>query len=165
VIGRTMQVLAPILAEKMLRARHAELPGNWQRAMAQLKPFPVAGSQDPGYATTFLVSDSLGTGGDNIGYSLFYVGVPAQFSYDTVFVQFTDYPTQGKAAPRVIDFLDWTRDDQPELLLQVYGISDTWFETVGKKADGKWHRTFRDRCQKSANTTSDSTARADSARK
>ena len=166
VIGRTMQVLAPILAEKMLRARHAELPGNWQRAMAQLKPFPIAGSQDPGYATTFLVSDSLGTAGDNIGYSLFYVGVPAQFSYDTVYVQFTDYPTQGKAAPRVVDFLDWTRDDQPELLLQVYGITDTWFEVVGKKADGNWRRTFQGRCQRPTNSaTSDSTARADSARK
>ena len=153
-IGRTMQVLAPILAEKMIRARHAELPGNWQRAMAQLRPFPIAGATDPGYATTFLVSDTLGHGADNMGYSLFYVGTPAQFSYDTVFVAFTDYPSQGKAAPRIVDYLDWTRDDQPELLLQVYGINDTWFEVVGRKADGSWGRTFRDRCAAGANKVS-----------
>ncbi len=165
-ISGTMRILAPILAEKMIRARHAELPGNWQRAMAQLEPIPVATSADPGYATTFLVSDTLGRGADNQGYSLFYIGVPDQFSYDTVLVAFTDYPTKGKAAPRVVDFLDWTRDDQPELLLQVYGISDTWFEVVGKKADGNWRRTFRDRCQPAASSTTatDSTAPADTAR-
>ena len=172
-VGRTMQVLAPILAEKMIRARHAELPGNWQRAMAQLRPFPIAGGADPGYATTFLVSDTLGRGADNMGYSLFYIGTPAQFSYDTVFVAFNDYPSQGKAAPRVVDYLDWTRDDQPELLLQVYGINDTWFEVVGRKADGTWHRTFRDRCERGANTVSGTpepaatardTVRADTAR-
>jgi hypothetical protein len=167
-ISRTMQVLAPILAEKMIRARHAELPSNWQRAMAQLRPFPVTGGADPGYATTFVVSDTLGLGADNMGYSLFYIGTPAQFSYDTVFVAFTDYPSQGKAAPRVVDYLDWTRDDQPELLLQVYGINDTWFEVVGKKANGRWERTFRDRCARGGNTvpaapTPDS-VRTDSAR-
>jgi hypothetical protein len=165
-VSRTMQVLAPILAEKMIRARHAELPGNWQRAMAQLKPFPIAGVADPGYATTFLVSDTLGRGADNLGYSLFYIGTPAQFSYDTVFVAFRDYPSAGKAAPRVIDFLDWTRDDQPELLLQVYSINDTWFEVVGKKANGTWQRTFRDRCERApaASSPADSTTSPDTAR-
>jgi hypothetical protein len=146
-ISRTMQVLGPILAEKMIRARRAPLPGNWQSAMEQLYPIPISGASDPGFATTFLVSDTLGPGADNEGYSLFFVGVPAQFSYDTVFVQFTNYAEAGKAAPRVVDFLDWNRDDQPDLLLQVYGINDIWFETVGKTQGGTWRRTFRDRCQ------------------
>ncbi len=149
-VGRNMQVLAPILAEKMIRARKAPLPGNWQRAMEQLKPIPISGMNEPGYATTFLVGDTLGLGADNEGYSLFYVGVPAQFSYDTVFVQYTNYAESGKAAPRVVDFLDWNRDDQPELLLQVYGINDTWFETVGRTQGGQWRRTFRARCQQGA---------------
>lgn len=144
---RNMQVIAPILAERMIRARRAELPGNWQRAMAQLKPFPIAASRDPGFATTFVVGDELRTGGDNQGYSVFFIGVPgAQFGYDTTFVKFTNFQTDGKAAPRVVDMLDWNRDGQVELLLQVYGISDTWFEAVGKNAQGKWQTTFRDRC-------------------
>jgi hypothetical protein len=145
--ARGMQVIAPILAEKMIRARRAELPGNWQRAMAQLKPFPIANVRDPGFATTFLVGDNLATGGDNLGYSLFFIGAPgAQFGYDTVFVKFSNYPTDGKAAPRVVDILDWNRDGQVDLLLQLYGVSDTWFEAVGRNQRGQWQRTFRDRC-------------------
>src|SRR5688572_14872644 len=111
--GRNMQVIAPILAERMIRARHAELPGNWQRAMAQLQPFPIANSRDAGFVATFLVGDELRAGGDNVGYSLFFVAQPGpQFGYDTVFVNFNDYPTAGRAAPRVVDFLDWNRDGQ-----------------------------------------------------
>lgn len=145
--SRTMQVLAPILAERMIRARRAPLPGNWQRAMAQLRPFPVTGGPDPAFAATFLVGDTLGRGADNEGYSLFFIGIPSQFNYDTVFVNFNEYTQAGKSAPRIVDFLDWNRDDQPELLLQVYGINDVWFEAVGRNARGEWRRIFRDRCQ------------------
>ena len=151
---RSMQVIAPILAERMIRARQAELPSNWGRAMAQLRPFPIAGQRDPGFATTFLVGDNLGVDGDNLGYSLFFIGAPgAQFGYDTVFVKFTNYPNDGKAAPRLVDILDWNRDGQVDLLLQVYGISDTWFEAVGRNQNGDWRRMFRDRCDKPAPST------------
>lgn len=152
-VSRTMQVIAPILAEKMIRARRAELPGNWQRAMAQLKPFPVAGDADAAFAATFLVGDTLGRGADNDGYSLFFIGIPAQMSFDTAFVHFTDYTTAGKAAPRIVDFLDWNRDEQPELLLQVFGISDSWFEVIGRDARGRWQRVFKDRCPQGATST------------
>jgi hypothetical protein len=156
---RSMQVIAPILAEKMIRARHAELPANWMRAMAQLKPFPIGSQGDPGFATTFLVGDELATGGDNDGYSVFFIGVPgAQFGYDTTYVRFTNYPTDGKAAPRVVDVLDWNRDGQVDLLLQVYGNSDTWFEAVGKTENGGWKRTFRDRCKQPGATSGIPTA-------
>ncbi|MEX2285210.1 MAG: hypothetical protein WEE89_22175 [Gemmatimonadota bacterium] len=159
--GRNMQVLAPILAEKMIRARRAPLPGNWQRAMEQLLPIPISGTSDPGYATTFLVGDTLGRGADNEGYSLFYIGVPAQFSYDTVFVLYNNYAEAGKAAPRVVDFLDWNRDDQPEMLLQVYGINDAWFETVGRTQAGQWRRTFRARCEQGTSAMPDIPTSAD----
>ncbi|HEY0810508.1 MAG TPA: hypothetical protein VGD49_10125, partial [Longimicrobiales bacterium] len=147
--GRNMQVIAPILAERMIRARHAELPGNWQRAMAQLQPFPIANSRDAGFAATFLVGDELRPGGDNVGYSLFFVAQPGpQFGYDTVFVNFNDYPTAGRAAPRVVDFLDWNRDGQVDMLLQVFGPQGTWFESVSKNQRGEWQRSFRDRCER-----------------
>jgi hypothetical protein len=148
---RNMQVIAPILAERMIRARQAELPGNWQRAMAQLQPFPIANGRDAGFAATFVVGDELRTGGDNLGYSVFFIGQPgAQFGYDTVFVNFTNFPEAGKAAPRVVDFLDWNRDGQVDLLLQVYGISGTWFEAVSKNPRGQWRRSFRDKCDRPA---------------
>jgi hypothetical protein len=161
---RNMQVIAPILAEKMIRARHVELPGNWQRAMAQLQPFPIANSRDAGFAATFLVGDEMRTGGDNLGYSVFFIGQPGpQFGYDTVFVSFANYPEAGKVAPRVVDFLDWNRDGQVDLLLQMYGISGTWFEAVSKNQRGQWQRAFRDKCENptaNAIPAPDTTARA-----
>jgi hypothetical protein len=149
--NRSMQIIAPILAERMIRARRAELPGNWQRAMAQLQPFPMANSRDAAFAATFLVGDELRSGGDNVGYSLFFIAQPgAQFGYDTVFVNFTNYPTGGKAAPRVVDFLDWNRDGQVDLLLQVFGPTGTWFEAASKDQRGEWELAFRDRCERAA---------------
>jgi len=143
---RTMRVLAPILADQMLRSRRAPLPGNWERALAQLRPFARAGTQDLAFTATFLIGDTLGPGLDDAGASLFFVGLPARMGFDTVFVEYRDYANGGKAAPSVVDGLDWDRDDQPELLLRVYGTSDWWFEAVGTGRDGVWRRLMRDRC-------------------
>jgi hypothetical protein len=143
-----IRLVAPILAERMIRARGAELPGNWQAAMEQVTPLPLGGATDA-FTATFLVGDTLGPGMDNEGYSLFFIGAPtaSQTGYDTAYVSFRSYPETGKAAPRVIDYLDWSRDDSPEILMQVYGVNETWFEAVGRGADGTWRRIFRDRCE------------------
>ncbi|MGH7552164.1 MAG: hypothetical protein ACREMQ_03960 [Longimicrobiales bacterium] len=155
---RTMTFVAPILAERMLRRRGAQLPGSWTGAMEQVKAFPVSTGQDPGFSATFLVGDLLGSGLDNEGYSLFFLAVPsaAQVGWDTVLVSFHDYPRDGKAAPRVIDFLDWDRDDHVELLQQVYGINDSWFEAVGRGQSNVWRRILRDRCEGSSAAPTDS---------
>lgn len=142
-----VQFIAPILAEQLLRARGAPLPNNWGLAMAQLTPFPLEGTPDPAFAATLLVGDTLGTGLDNQGYSLFFIGRPAaQAGYDTVYADFADYPRTGKAARRVIDHLDWDRDGQPELLLEVYGTTGRWFEAVGRGSSG-WRKTLNTRCE------------------
>ncbi len=142
---RRMEVVGNIMAEHVLRARRAQLP-NWAVARRQLQPFPVAGSQDLGFTATFLVGDQLQVGGDDNGYSLFILYTPQPpTGYDTAYVNFTSYPVDGKAAPRVIDFLDWNRDGQADLLLEVFGSRSSWFEAVGRVGDD-WRRTFRDRC-------------------
>jgi hypothetical protein len=146
--GRMRSIVAPILAERIIRARGAPLPASWPRANAQVLAFPAMNLPDPGFTATFLVGDTLGPGGNNEGHSTFFISVPTmtQTGYDTVFVSFRNYAETGKAAPRVVDYLDWSRDDQPELLLQVYGVNYTWFEAVGRGRDGKWRRIFSDRC-------------------
>jgi hypothetical protein len=142
---RRMQVVGNILAERVLRSRGAQLP-NWSRARRQLQPFPVSETRDLGFTATFLVDDELRVGNDDQGYSLFVVYTPqAQTGYDTTFVDYVSYTAAGKAAPRVIDFLDWDRDGSVELLLEVYGTRNSWFEAVGP-VDGEWRRVFRHRC-------------------
>lgn len=143
---RTMRVLAPIFADRILRTRGATLPGNWDRALAQLQPFAVPTAQDAGFTATFLVSDTLGPGLDDQGHAVFFVAVPARLSYDTVFVELRRYEDGGKAAPRLIDALDWDGDDALELLLEVYGTTDSWIEAIGRSDDGSWRRIFTDRC-------------------
>jgi len=141
--------IAPILAERAVRARGAELPGNWAAALEQVSAFPSATAGTNAYTATLLVGDTLGPGLDNSGYSLFFIFTPTstQTGYDTVFVSFRSYPETGKAAPRVVDYLDWSRDGTPELFLQVFGVNDSWFEAVGMSRDGSWRRIFRDRCE------------------
>jgi hypothetical protein len=158
--GRMRNIVAPILAERILRARGAQLPGSWPRANAQTLAFPASGSPDPGFTATFLVGDTLGPGINNEGHAVFFIAVPtpSQTGYDTVFVSFRNYPETGKSAPRVVDYLDWSRDDQPELLLQVYGVSDMWFEAIGRSRDGAWRRIFRDRCEDGGRTLAPPTA-------
>jgi hypothetical protein len=142
---RRMEVVGNILAERALRARRAQLP-NWAVARRQLQPFPIATSQDLGFTATFLVGDQLQVGGNDEGYSLFVLYTPqAPSGYDTAYVNFTSYPVDGKAAPRVIDFLDWNRSGQADLLLEVFGTRSSWFEAVGRVRD-QWRRTFRDQC-------------------
>lgn len=145
---RTMRVLAPILADAVLRARNSPLPSDWERAMARLRPFSVPGARDPAFAATFLVGDTLGPGLDDDGQSVFFVAMPGQLGYDTVYVRFSDYAADGKSAPEVIDFLDWNRDDSPDLLLRVFGIDDVWYEAVGRAPGGEWRTLFSDRCDR-----------------
>jgi hypothetical protein len=145
-VDRRMRVLAPILANQALDARHATLPTNWNHALAQLTAFPVAGSDDAAFAATFLVGDTLAQGLDDIGESLFFVAVPrAQVGYDTVFVRFADYAKTGKSAPRLIDYLDWNDDGQVDLLLDVYSTHRSHFMAVG--GDDDWHLLLDEDCQ------------------
>lgn len=147
-VPNRLRIVAPILAERMIRVRGASLPANWQRAQAQLTAFPMPNQPNPGFTATFLVGDTLGPGLNDEGYSLFFIGVPtpSQTGYDTAYVSFRSYPETGKAAPRVIDYLDWNRDENAEILLQVFGITSTWFEAIGRDPAGGWRRIFYDRC-------------------
>lgn len=144
-LTRNMQVVAPILAERLMRKRGASLPGDWQRAFASGVPFPLERSGS-GFGATFLVGDTLGPGLDDQGYSMFFIGEPVGTSYDTTYVSYRPYPEQGKQAPVVIDFLDWDRDGQVELLMRLWGVSDSWLEALDRDDRGHWHRTFQDRC-------------------
>ncbi len=142
---RRMAVVADMLAGDMLRARNAPVPST-AAARRQLQPFPLTDSPDPAFAATYLVEDSLGLGGDDTGASLFVVFTPqGQTGYDTAFVAFSRYAEGGKAAPRVIDFLDWDRDQSFELLLEVFGTNVSWFRAVGL-AQERWQEIFEDRC-------------------
>lgn len=150
--SRRMQVVGPILAERLLRQRGSQLPGNWGFAMKQIHPFPVEGVADPGFAATLLVGDELARGGEfgqgRVAFSLFFLATPnAQASFDTVYAEYANYQQGGKRAPRTVDFLDWDRDGQAEVLRYVYGQNSEWFEAVGNVGEDDWGLIFSGRCE------------------
>jgi hypothetical protein len=141
-----MPLQAAILAERVLRGRNARLPNNWARAMTQLQLFPLAGSADPAFASTFVVGDSTGRGPNPGGYSLFFIAqATPQSGYNTTFIDFTDYATAGRAVPRVIDFLDWDHSGGTGLLLELRSGQETWFEGIALSND-RWRRVLKTRC-------------------
>ncbi|MFW5947372.1 MAG: hypothetical protein ACOCUW_02660 [Gemmatimonadota bacterium] len=145
---RRMEVVGDMLANDALRARGIAVGAGADRQ--QLQPFPLAGSPDPGFTAGYLVGDSLAVGGDDDGAALFMVFVPrGQTGYDTAYVGFADYGEDGKAAPRLIDFMDWDGDGNAELLLEVFGRSTRWFRVVAF-VDGRWQTVFADRCETTA---------------
>lgn len=136
--------LGPILAERLLRARGAGLPGNWQAALAQARAFPTPeGSR--GLVATLMVGDTLGPGLDDQGYALFFLATPSAdrsgTGLDTVYTAFADYPATGKAAPEVVDYLDWDRDGWPAFVLEVYGTVGRRFDMLVRDDEGAWART------------------------
>lgn len=152
---RRMPLQAAILAEHALRRRNARLPNNWQRAMTDIQVFSTTGSADPAFAATFTVGDSTGRGANPSGYSLFLIAQPRpQVGYDTTYVQFTDFATEGRAMPRVVDYLDWHRSGGTGLLLEITGQEGTWFEALGL-ANGRWRRVMQTRCQQPPTATSE----------
>ncbi|MDX1674645.1 MAG: hypothetical protein R3314_07625 [Longimicrobiales bacterium] len=154
---RSMEIVGDMLAGDMLRTREADIPSA-ATARRQLQPFPLTGSPDPGFTATYLVDDSMGLGGDDEGAALFVVFTPrGQSGYEPAFVGFSEYASDGKAAPRVIDFLDWDRDGAVEILLEIFGTSTSWFRAVGLE-DGSWRAIFEQRCDpRTATVTPDTT--------
>lgn len=144
----TMRLLADNYADRIIVSRGFSRPNDWNRARARIQPFAVPNAQDPGFTATYLVGDTLGPGLDDVGHAVFFVAMPGRLSFDTVYVRLRSYAADGKAAPEMVDFLDWNRDDSPDLLLRVFGTTDTWFEAVSRDADGRWRTVFADRCER-----------------
>lgn len=138
--GRSRQ-LGPILAERLLRARRAGLPSNWQAALVQAQMFPTPEGAR-GLIATLMVGDTLGPGLDDQGYALFFLASPSAdrsgTGLDTVYTAFADYAAGGKAAPKVIDYLDWDRDGWPAFLVQVFGTVGSRFDMLARTEDGEW---------------------------
>jgi hypothetical protein len=143
----TMRLLADNYADRIIVSRGVSRPNDWNRARARIQPFAVPNARDPGFTATYMVGDTLGPGLDDVGHAVFMVAMPGRLSFDTVFVQLRNYAVDGKAAPEMVDYLDWNRDEMPDLLLRVFGTNETWYEAVSRDADGVWRTVFADRCE------------------
>ena len=111
-----------------------------------IQVFALNGEDPPVVAATFVYQDQLRQQpAPNNAYSLFVLGQDRGAGYQPVFFRYRHVGEQGKGAPRYLSRLDWDRDGQEEILLDVFGEETQWFAVVGRRGN-RWQTVFEDPC-------------------
>jgi hypothetical protein len=115
-------------------------------ARQDIQAFRPLGTDRPTVAATYLVRDRLTIGQPASGaYALLILSAPAGGEYRETFEWYRASDEGGKAAPRYFGHLDWDRDGQGEILLDVFGADRRWYAALEQR-DGSWVRTFESSC-------------------
>jgi hypothetical protein len=147
-IDGSIQRYASLIAERLVLQNGLQRPRSWPAAQRDLQAVDAVRGGRSEMAATYLVGDNLGVGpAADDGWAVFYL---ASFEQRAGFTPFYSdvraYARTGKAAPRLVDALDWTTGDGAELLIQVYGAREAWYEAVSSDG-GSWQRIWTgDRC-------------------
>ena len=143
-ITGSIRTYASIVAERLILQAGLPRPRSWTGAQEDLQAIEIIAGGHPEMAATYLVGDSLGVGpGDPQGYSVFYLGdYETARGYHPVYQRVQDYRRAGKAAPVLIDYLDWNGVPGQDLLLRVYGRNDSWYEALSADPAGKWAKVW-----------------------
>lgn len=142
-INGSIRTYASIVAERLILQAGLPRPRSWAGAQRDLQAVEIAPGGNPEMVATYLVGDSLGMGPpDPQGYSVFYIAdYETRRGYSPVYTEVRDYRTAGKGAPELVDYLDWNGDDRRELLVQVFGRSQSWYEVVSQQS-GRWRKSW-----------------------
>lgn len=138
-----MRTFASIIAERLVLQNGLPRPRSWPGAQRDVQPIEVVGGGTPEMAATYLVGDSLGIGGAQPdGYSVFYIAsYETRTGYTPFYTEVRDYRRGTVGAPKLVDYLNWNTVEGPEILLQVFGKDQSWYEVVAQR-DGKWTRVW-----------------------
>lgn len=140
----SMRTYASIVAEKLVLQNGLPRPRSWPGAQRNLEPLEVAGGGNPEMAATYLVGDQLAPGpGEPDGYSVFYIaGYERRSGYTPFYSEVHDYRRSGKAAPRVVDHLNWDGQEGHEILVQVYRPRGSRYEAVARTQGNQWRKVW-----------------------
>ena len=131
---------ASLVTERLVLTNGMPRPGSWPRAQRDLQAIdPVMGG-NPEMATTYLSGDELAVGPPNPeGWSVFYVAAYEQRTgYNPIYSEVHDYRKVPKAAPKLIDHLNWNGKGGSEMLIQVFGARDAWYKAISADKGGRW---------------------------
>jgi hypothetical protein len=145
----TIRTYASILAERPILQAGLPRPRSWPGAQRDLQAIEIMPGGHPEMAATYLVGDQLQVGrADPNGYSVLYIAdFEARRGYQPIFSEARNYSQTGKAAPRVVDHLDWSGNDWQDILIQVFGEDQFWYEAVTRNARGQWVKSWAaERC-------------------
>jgi hypothetical protein len=148
-ITGSIRTYASLLAERLVLQAGLPRPRSWPGAQRDLQAIEIMPGGHPEMAATYLVGDVLQMGpADPNGYSIFYIAdFEARRGYQPIFNEARNYSQTGKAAPRLVDHLDWTGNDWQDILIQVFGEDQIWYETVTRNERGQWVKSWEaERC-------------------
>ncbi|HEX2203651.1 MAG TPA: hypothetical protein VHG91_10150 [Longimicrobium sp.] len=135
---------ASIVAERIVLQNGLQRPRSWPGAQKDLQALDVVRGGTPEMATTYMVGDNLGMGAaDPGGWSVFYLASYEQRTgYTPVYTEVRDYRKTGKAAPKVIGFLNLNGRGGNEVLVQIFGRGEAWYEAISADRGGRWQRIW-----------------------
>lgn len=135
----SIRTYASIVAERLILQAGLPRPRSWQGAQRDLQPIEVMPGGHPEMAATYLVGDNLGVGPpQSEGYSVFYIAdYETARGYNAIFSDVRDYRRSGKAAPRLLDYVDLDQSGDQEIVLEVYGSTQSWYDVLAQR-NGGW---------------------------
>ena len=112
----------------------AGVPGAWRwQAPADFRSL-VGGTGQFGFAATYIVGDSLGSGSpaDSAGMVFIVADYSPSIGYFSLYSVASWYGPGDKRTLRWLDSADLVGDANPEWLLRAYGDAGSWYEVVGE---------------------------------
>jgi hypothetical protein len=112
----------------------AGIPGAWRlQAPADFRALSVGAGQ-LGFAATYIVGDSLGSGSpaDSAGMVFVVADYSPAVGYFPLLSVAVWYGPGAKRTLRWLDLADLVGDENPEWLLRAYGDAGSWYEVVGE---------------------------------
>jgi hypothetical protein len=139
----SIRTYASIVAEKLILQAGLPRPRSWVGAQRELEPIQILPGGHPEMSATYLVGDSLATGpADAQGYSVFYIAdYETARGYTPIYTEVRDYRRTGKAAPALVDYLNWDGEPGEELLVRVFGRQGSWYEVIAQ-AGNRWRKVW-----------------------
>jgi hypothetical protein len=145
-----IRTYASIVAERLILQAGLPRPRSWAGAQRELEPLQILPGGHPEMSATYLVGDSLAVGpADPMGYSVFYIAdYETARGYNAIYSEVRNYRVTGKAAPSLVDYLNWDNEPGEEILLRVFGRTGQWYEAIGlNNATGRWEKIWEgDQC-------------------
>lgn len=134
----------PLIAERLVLQNGLPRPRSWTGAQRDLQAVDAVRGGQPEMASTFLVGDQLAVGPPEAeGWSVFFVASYEQRTgYNPFYTEVSDYRKGGKRAPKLVDYLNWNRTGGADMLVQVFGAQDTWYEAVSQDRGSRWTKVW-----------------------
>jgi len=138
-----IRTYASILAERLILQAGLPRPRSWTGAQRDVQALEIMPGAHPEMSATYLVGDDLAVGAAQPeGYSVFYIAdFETRRGYMPVYSEVRDYRRTGKAAPRVVDYVNWDENPGPEIVVEVFGLSQSWYQVIANRGD-QWVKIF-----------------------